>query len=168
MSRKATDPVKREEQARKYREMVAPYLGGEFVEAVGAFERFEWWDWGDSDIGWIISIFTRKSDERKRQEREGGLRDLPEYFLLAVTEDRVRAFSLGSRYAKKVKSDIADFPREDVRISAGDDWVRVAVIELTEEGRRGRVEIRRDVLNEKKNPWAAEVVDALEAAGLSE
>jgi hypothetical protein len=135
MSRKATDPIKREERARA--------------------------EWRDSEIGGIISIFTRESDERKRREREGRLSDLPEYFLIVVTRDRVRAFKLGSRYSKKVKGFVADFPREDVSFSTREDWMPVPVIELTEGGRECRVELRRDVLNPKKNPWGAEVIAAL-------
>jgi hypothetical protein len=110
-------------------------------------------DWRDSDICGIISIFTRESDERKRREREGRLSDLPEYFLIVVTRDRVRAFKLGSRYSKKVKGFVVDFPREDVSFSTREDWMPVPVIELTEGGRECRVELRRDVLNPKKNPW---------------
>jgi hypothetical protein len=178
MSRKANDPIKREERARKYREAIALYLGGEFVEAVGAFERTD--DdplgWRHSDIGMIVNVFTVSSREKKRKEAEGGLSNLPDYFLLAVTKDRLHAFARrGGRYSKKVKNHVADFPREDVRIYPGDDSARVAVIELTEEGQEGRVEVRSggpqvksDVINPNKNPWASEVVAALGAAGLSE
>jgi hypothetical protein len=167
MSRKATDPVKREERARKYREAVAPHLGGEFVEAVGAFERFDE-DLGvvGGGIGSLIRAATTTSREKKRRKREGAHFDLPEYFLLAVTEDRVHAFSL--RRSMKVGDHVADFPRRDVSISPGDDWAIRGVIELTGEGRKGRIDVNHDQLNEKTNPWAAEVVAALEAAGLSE
>ena len=162
MSRKAPDPIKREERARIYRDMVAPYLGGEFVEAVGAFERnFDWGDWRHSQFGRIIAIFTRESDERKRQEREGRLSDLPEHFLLAVTRDRVHAFNLGSGHSKEATGRVADFPREDVSFATSENWNPVPVIELAEEGRKGRVEVKSNVRDPTKNPWAAEVVAAL-------
>ena len=99
MSRKVV-PKEYEERGREYREAVAPYLGREEIEAVGAFERpLRLWE---GLTGWMFGGFTKKED--------GRLGDIPEYFLVAVTKDTVHTFNRQDRRSDGVEGRVAEFP----------------------------------------------------------
>ena len=147
---------KRDEWARKCREAVELHLGAEKVEAVGEFERpMKFWDTSDS--------FFFEGAARAFAKDQGRLDDLPERFLLAVTRDKVYGFDYRKRRSQlELKEKVADFERNRLSFSKEmGTWAEVAVLELTEEGRNNRIQVKGDVLNAKKNPWAAEVVAAL-------
>jgi hypothetical protein len=48
-----------------------------------------------------------------------------------------------------------------VSFATSENWNPVPVIELAEEGRKVRVEVKSNIRDPRKNPWAAEVVAAL-------
>jgi len=121
-----------EEQTRKYRDAVAPYLGWKEVEAVGAFERpyrlSE--EPGDSGVGLLWRWIFR----RAARKREGSLAELPEQFLLAITRDDVHIFRYRS---EKVEELLASLPRESVSFSTEvGTWAEVGVLEVSVEGRK--------------------------------
>jgi hypothetical protein len=147
---------KPDEWARKCREAVELRLGAEKVEAVGEFERPQKF-WASSD-SFLVREFARGL-----AKDQGRLDDLPERFLLAVTRDKVYAFDYRKRRSQlELKEKVADFDRNTLSFSKEmGTWAEVAVLELTEEGRNTRIQVKGDVLNAKKNPWAAEVLAAL-------
>jgi hypothetical protein len=171
----------------RLREAVEPHLGGEKLEAVGVFTRpFEPGATGgltEASLAWnlihrLVTLFTRRD--------QGPLGILPKRFLLVVTTSKVHALSYRDGGSSDpwlpalppgqsaVKERIATFDRKAVSFSEGmGTWGNVAVLELTEEGERCSIDVKKDALDREKNPWAAEVVALLqrsqsEAAGLRE
>ena len=183
MADPSADP--REEWARKYREAVAPFLGGEEVEAVGVFTReYE----ADSTQGWIDLVDLIQAVLRPfRKKGQGRLAKLPKRFLLAVTTEKVHilAFREGGsgddwrhplpKGQIAADEQIAVFDRKAISFTKRwGTWTEFPVLELMADGEHNRIDIKKDDLDRGTNPWAAEVVAALrqakdpEAAGLSE
>ena len=155
-------PVEREDWARKYREAVEPHLSGKKAEAVGTFSRPEpWWEGSDGAalIAGLIWLISRPFQGHVK----GRLGDLPDPFLLAVTSDKVYAFSYAKTGEKfEVKDLVADFDRESITISkAGPGYYSDVVLRLVDGERRRRITINRNALDAEKDPWAVEVVAAL-------
>jgi hypothetical protein len=161
------DPL--EERARKYREAVAPYLGGQELEAAGIFRRpGAWLQGGGLDpehlLASVLAVFERVLRVFGRAEeklRMGRLSKLPESFLLAVTWEKVYVFSYEGASGILIQAEIAAFDRDEIRIRsmAGGE---VLSLETTEQGRTRSIELDGEVVS--VYPGAAEVIAALSTA----
>jgi hypothetical protein len=155
-----------EERARKYREAVAPYLGGQEFEATGVFRRpGPWLQGGGLDpellLASLFAVFEgvlRVFGRAEEKLRMGRLSKLPESFLLAVTRDKVHVFSYEGASGVLIQEEIVAFDRDQIRIRsmAGGE---VLALEAMENGRTRSIELDGEVVS--VYPGAAEVVAAL-------
>jgi hypothetical protein len=144
----------RKGSARRYREAAEAYLGGRKVEAAGVFQRPSWLSPGHETEGSFRGL-----EALEERLTHGRLGPLPTSFLLAVTKDKVHAFTYGGEGQDfQVREEIAVFDRDEVRMRsiAGGEVVQLSGME---KGRTRQIDLDGEVV--KKSPGATEVLAAL-------
>jgi len=154
-------PEKMAEWEQKFKDAVAPQLGGEEPLAAGSFQRAGQYLLTIPIIG-QLGLLLYLVYQAINKKRAAGL---PMNFILAVTPTKVVAFKYkpGGYGKVRVGNEVASWNRSDIRIADRSDGPMASKItfETSENGQTERIVCNAPMLS--KNPMSSKVLDLIGA-----